>query len=70
MIFLKFALFILPILAFLIGLLLYKGLKRTYHTQRISFPGLGIWLAGLIVGLIIIFLLLFIFGFGIAFWLF
>lgn len=70
MIFLKLALFILPILAFLIGLLLYKGLKRTYHTQRISIPGLGIWFAGLIVGLIIILLLLFMFGFGLAFWLF
>jgi hypothetical protein len=70
MIFLKLALFILPILALLFGRLLYVGLKRTYRTQRISIPGLGIWFAGLLIGIVIIFLLLFSFGFGIAYWLF
>jgi hypothetical protein len=70
MIILKIALFLLPILAFLFGKLLYYGLKRTYRTQRISIPGLGIWFVGLIIGLFIIFLLLFIFGFGLAYWLF
>ncbi|WP_028776604.1 hypothetical protein [Shimazuella kribbensis] len=70
MIFLKLALFLLPVAAFFFGKLLYVGLKRTYHTQRISIPGLGIWVAGLLIGIVIIFLLLFTFGFGIAYWLF
>jgi hypothetical protein len=70
MIFLKFSLFILPVLAYLFGHLLYVGLKRTYRTQKISIPGLGIWVAGLLIGVVIILLLLFAFGFGLAFWLF
>jgi hypothetical protein len=68
--FLKVILFFLPIVAGLFGYLLYVGAKRTYHTQKISIPGLGIWVAGLLIGVSVIFLLLFAFGFGLAFWLF
>jgi hypothetical protein len=70
MIFLKIFLFFLPLITYLFGHLLYIGLKRTYYTQKISIPGFGIWIAGLFIGVTVIFLLLFAFGFGLAFWLF
>jgi hypothetical protein len=59
-------LLILPILAIFLARLLYLGLKRTYHTQRIALPGLLIWLGVLMAGVFVISMLLFLFGFGLS----
>jgi hypothetical protein len=65
MLFLKIGVLILPFLTIAFIIVMVVGLRRTYDTQKISLPGVIIWIAVLLVSIVIVFTLLMVSIFGI-----
>ncbi len=65
MLFLKIGVLFLPLVMAAFSMVIYYGLKRTYATQKIAWPGLAIWVGVLLGSIVINFLLLMVFVFGI-----
>jgi hypothetical protein len=58
MLFLKIGVLILPFLTIAFIILMVIGLRRTYNIQKISLPGIGIWIVALLASIVVVFILL------------